>query len=44
MKKSKYVEEPKANQNFKRAMNALFQVKKTELAEKIKKKNKKGKD
>jgi hypothetical protein len=31
-------------EKFERTMTALFQVKKTELAEKIKKKPKKGKD
>jgi hypothetical protein len=40
----KYREGPKAKENFERTMTALFQVKKAELAEKIKKKTKKGKD
>jgi hypothetical protein len=44
MKKSHYVEGPKAKEKFERTMTALFQVKKTELDEKIKKKPKKGKD
>jgi hypothetical protein len=35
---------PKEREAFERTMTALFQVKKTELAEKIKKKPKKGKD
>jgi len=42
--KPKYVEGPKAKEKFERTMTALFQVKKTELAEKIKNKPKKGKD
>jgi hypothetical protein len=37
-------EGPEARKNFERTMTALFQVKKVELAEKIKKKPKKGKD
>ena len=44
MKKHKYEEGRKAQEKFERTMTALFQVKKTELAEKIKKKPKKGKD
>ena len=44
MKKIKYIEGPKAKDNFERAMTSLFQVKKTELAEKIEKKPEKGKD
>jgi len=44
MKKTKYVEGPKAKEKFERAMTALFQVPKTIGAEKIKKKPKKGKD
>jgi hypothetical protein len=44
MKKQIYVEGPKAKQNFENAMTALFKVKKTERAETIKKKPKKGKD
>jgi hypothetical protein len=38
--------EPKSKERekFERTMTALFRVKKTELAEKIKKKPKKGKD
>jgi hypothetical protein len=44
MKEFKYHEGPKAKKKFERIMTALFQVKKTELAEKIKKKPKKGKD
>jgi hypothetical protein len=43
MKTSQYTEGPKAKKNFERAMTALFKVKKTELAEKIKNKPKKGK-
>jgi hypothetical protein len=42
--KTKYVEAPKAKEKFERTMTALFKVSKTELAEKIKKKTKKGKD
>ncbi len=42
--KKEFSEGPKARKNFERAMTALFQVKKMELAEKIKKKAKKGKD
>jgi hypothetical protein len=34
----------KEKEKFERTMIALFQVKKTELAEKIRKKSKKGKD
>ncbi len=44
MKKQEYEKGPKAKEKFENAMTALFQVKKTELAEKIKKKPKKGKD
>jgi hypothetical protein len=44
MKKQEYEEGPKAKQKFERAMTAIFQVRKTERAEKIKKKPKKGKD
>jgi hypothetical protein len=44
MKKTEYVEGPKAKEKFERAMITLFQVKKVERAEKIKKKPKKGKD
>jgi hypothetical protein len=44
MKKTQYIEGPRAKKNFERTMGALFQVKKTELAEKITKKPKKGKD
>ena len=42
--KKQYQQGPKAKEDFERMMRALFQVKKTELAEKIKKKPKKGKD
>jgi hypothetical protein len=42
--KSKYVEGPKAKEKFERTMTALFQAKKTGLAQKIKKKPNKGKD
>jgi hypothetical protein len=44
MKNPKYNEGPKAKKKFERTMTALFQAKKTELAEKIKKKAEKGKD
>jgi hypothetical protein len=44
MKKQEYEEGPKAKQKFERAMTALFQAKKMERAETIKKKPKKGKD
>jgi hypothetical protein len=44
MKKREYVEGPKAKKKFERTMTALFQVKKIELAEKITKEPKKGKD
>jgi hypothetical protein len=44
MKEQKYAEGPKAKKNFESAMRALFQVKKSVLAEKIKKKPEKGKD
>jgi hypothetical protein len=44
MKKPKYHEGPRARKQFERTMTALFRVKKTELAEKIKNKTKKGKD
>jgi hypothetical protein len=44
MKQPKYEEGPKAKKNFERTMTALFQVKKAERTEKIKKKPKKGKD
>jgi hypothetical protein len=37
-------EGPKARKKFERAMTALFQVPKSEITEKIKKKSKKGKD
>jgi hypothetical protein len=40
----KFDEGPKPKEKFERTMTALFQVKKTELAEKIKKNRKKGKD
>jgi len=43
-KETSYATGPKAKKNFQRAMTALFQVKKTGLAEKIKKKAEKGKD
>jgi|GEM_PF-2841456 len=39
-----YEEGPKAKEKFERTMTALFKMSKTELAEKIKKKPKKGKD
>jgi hypothetical protein len=42
--KPKYEEGPRAKEKFERTMIALFHVQKTELAEKIKKKPKKGKD
>jgi hypothetical protein len=44
MRKAEYQEGPKAKKKFERAMTALFQVKKTGLVEKIKKKPQKGKD
>jgi hypothetical protein len=44
MKKKEFEEGPKAKTNFERTMTALFQVKKKELVEKIKKKPVKGKD
>ncbi len=43
-KLKRYNEGPRAKGNFERAMTVLFQVKKSELIEKIKKKSKKGKD
>ena len=42
--KVEYIDGKKAKEKFEHAMIALFRVKKTELAEKIKKKPKKGKD
>jgi hypothetical protein len=42
--KHKYNEGQKAKEKFEHTMSALFQVKKTEVAKKIKKKVKKGKD
>jgi len=42
--KRKYEEGKKAQQKFEQTMTALFQIKKTELAQKIKKKPQKGKD
>ena len=42
--KREYEDGPKAKEKFERAMTALFKVSKVELAEKIKKKPKKGKD
>jgi hypothetical protein len=44
MKEPKYHEGPKAKEKFERIIVVLFQVKKTELAEKIKKKAAKGKE
>jgi hypothetical protein len=44
MKKSKYAEGPQEKDKFEHTMTALFQVKKAELAKKIKKKAQKGKD
>jgi hypothetical protein len=44
MIKPEYAEGPKAKEKFEQTMTALFQVKKTELAKKIKKKSPKGKD
>jgi hypothetical protein len=44
MRKTEHQEGPKAKRNFERAMAAPFRVKKMELAEKIKKKPKKGKN
>jgi hypothetical protein len=44
MKTREYAEGPKAKEKFERTMIALFQVKKTERPEKIKKKATKGKD
>jgi hypothetical protein len=44
MKQPEYIEGPKAKEKFERTMTALFQVKKMERAEKIKKKPPKGKD
>jgi hypothetical protein len=41
MKKSKYIEGPKAKEKFEPTMTALFRIPKSELAEKIKKKAKK---
>ena len=42
--KKQFEEGPKAKETFERTMAALFRVKKTELARKITKKRKKGKD
>jgi hypothetical protein len=42
--KKKFEEGQEAKEKFERTMTTLFQVKKAELAEKIKKKPKKGKD
>jgi hypothetical protein len=42
--KKRFDEGPKAKKKFERTMAALFRVKKTEIAEKIKKNTKKGKD
>jgi hypothetical protein len=44
MKNTEYTEGPKAKEKFEHTMTALFQVKKAELAKKIKAKLKKGKD
>ena len=44
MKKTEYKEGTDAKKKFERAMTTLFQVKKIERAEKIKKKPGKGKD
>jgi hypothetical protein len=44
MKKIECIERPKAKQKFERTMTALFQVSKSVVTEKIKKKPKKGKD
>jgi hypothetical protein len=44
MKKKEFDEGRKAKAQFERTMTALFQVKKKELAEKIKKKPQKGKN
>jgi hypothetical protein len=44
VKKSKYIEGPQAKEKFERAMDTLFKVSKTELAKKITKHKKKGKD
>ncbi len=44
MRSRKYDEGLKAKDKFERTMTGLFRFKKTELAEKIKKKSKKGKD
>jgi hypothetical protein len=44
MKKTEYIEGPKAKEKFERVMGVLFQVKKTGIAKKIKKKDAKGKD
>jgi len=42
--KKECTEGPKAKEKFERTMTALFRVPKSEVAEKIKKKPKKGKD
>jgi len=44
MKKTEYIEGPKAKEKFEHTMAALFQIKKAGLAKKIKKKPPKGKD
>jgi hypothetical protein len=44
MKKSEYIEGPKAKEKFERTMTALFRVPRSVVVEKIKKKAKKGKD
>jgi hypothetical protein len=42
--KKEFLEGPKAKENFERNMTALFQVPKSVVTKKIKKKPKKGKD
>jgi len=42
--KKRFIEGPKAKEQFNRTMAALFRVKKEKLAQTIKKKEKKGKD
>lgn len=44
MKKTEYVDGPKAKENFERTMTALFKVSKVDSVKKIKTKRKKGKD
>ena len=44
MKKTEYIDGPKAKNNFERAMTALFKVSKADSVKKIKANRKKGKD